>query len=121
MVQPIYVQDLVDCIVDIVSEQRFDGETIDAGGPEQMTIEAFLDRIRMGFFGKSPAKIHIPLAPVRTMLGIMEPLLLPVLPLTAGQLASFANEGSCEPHPFMQARISNFTSVEDVLRMSTEQ
>ena len=121
MVQPIYVLDLVDCIVDIIDQQRFNGEAIDVGGPDQVTIEEFLDLIRMNLFGKPPAGIHIPLAPVRAMLGLLERLLLPVLPLTAGQLASFANDGVCEPHPFIQSRVSDFKSVDAVLKMTGEQ
>ena len=88
---------------------------------EQITMEAFLDRIRMSLYGKPPARIHVPLTPVRTLLGILEPLLLSVLPLTAGQLASFANDGSCEPHPFTQPRVPGFTTVDSVLRMCAGQ
>jgi hypothetical protein len=41
--------------------------------------------------------VRLPLAAMRHALGAAEPLLLPVLPLTAGQLASFANPSDARP------------------------
>jgi hypothetical protein len=37
--------------------------------------------------------VHVPLGPTRRLLAALEPWLLSVLPLTAGQLATFANDG----------------------------
>jgi hypothetical protein len=37
--------------------------------------------------------VHLPLAPIRALLAALEPALRPWLPLTAGQLATFANDG----------------------------
>ena len=36
-------------------------------------------------------------------LAAVEPFLFPLLPLTAGQLASFANRGTARPHPVVDA------------------
>lgn len=70
--QPIFVGDLADCLLAILGEGRFRGETIELGGPEVITIEALLNRIRRLKFGKSPRAVHLPLGPIRTILGLLE-------------------------------------------------
>lgn len=103
-VQPISVDDVVLDLAEIVATDRFRGETIDLGGPEVVTIEELLRRIRSAA-GKGRARVmHVPLGPVRAALALVEPLLLPVMPLTAGQLATFAEDGVAEPSDFAASR-----------------
>lgn len=117
-VQPIFIDDLVDSILSILEEGRFFGETIEIGGPEIMSIEEFIARIRLVRFGKQSRPVHLPLRPIRSSLALLEPLLLPVLPLTSGQLALFANDSTILPNPFVEARKDRMTDVETALRMA---
>lgn len=103
-VQPISVDDLVADIAEIVASDRFRGETIELGGPEVVTIEELLRRIRSAA-GKGRARVlHLPHAFVSGALAFVEPLLLPVMPLTAGQLATFAEDGVAAPSEFTSSR-----------------
>jgi nucleoside-diphosphate-sugar epimerase len=103
VVQPIAVEDLAVLLVAALDVRSWNAATITAAGPEPVTLEALMLRIRAAVSGAPAAGrvMHLPLAPVRELLGLLEPLLLPVLPLTAGQLATFANDGHGEPHPML--------------------
>jgi hypothetical protein len=49
-----------------------------------------------------PARfLHLPVKPIRALLALVEGPLLPVLPLTAGQLAPFINDSVAAPHPLL--------------------
>jgi NADH dehydrogenase len=117
-VQPIFVDDLADCLAAILEEDRFGGETIEVGGPEVTSIEKLLMRIRRVRFDKGPRSIHIPLGLARIALAILEPAARKLLPLTAGQLATFANDGVAAPHPLVDARRERMKTVDEVLSMS---
>jgi len=41
--------------------------------------------------------MHLPAGPIAGVVGLLEKILLPVLPFTAGQIASFVNDGTIEP------------------------
>lgn len=116
-VQPIFVDDLIDSIMSILSEGRFRGEIIELGGPEVMTIEELMSSIGRARFGRASRPLHLPLGAVRTSLSLLEPLLLPVLPLTSGQLALFANDGTVEPSSFVDERKTRMKGLDAVLRL----
>jgi hypothetical protein len=44
--------------------------------------------------------VHVPLRPLRAALGLLETVLPVTPPMTAGQLATFANDGTARPLPF---------------------
>jgi nucleoside-diphosphate-sugar epimerase len=91
LVQPIEVNDVVRGIEHLLARERFDGEILELGGPDQMPFREFLQLIQSALRG-SPGKIvSVPLAPIRFGLAAIEPLLRPFMPVTAGQLAVFAN------------------------------
>ena len=45
--------------------------------------------------------LHLPLRPTRELLSLLEPVFLPLLPFTAGQLAFFANPTVASPDPLL--------------------
>lgn len=114
-VQPVWVEDLVDCLLAIILEGRFRGEVIEIGGPDVISIEELLVRIGRVRFGRAPRLLHLPLGPIRALLGLLEPLLLPLLPLTAAQLATFANDGTVAPSAFLDERRGRMAGVDAVL------
>jgi NADH dehydrogenase len=95
-VQPVSVYDLATCLLDILQSGNFGNRVIEIGGPEAMTIQEMLLAIRRIRYGKPARVVHVPAGPVATILGILEKALLPLLPLTAGQVASFTNDGTAQ-------------------------
>lgn len=114
-VQPVDVRDLAAALVALLLQERFRGETLDVGGPDTVTIEELLLRIRRRLGRGEGRVVHVPMAPVRLVLSLLEPLLLPVLPLTCGQLATFANDGVAAPSTFEFERAEGTGSLDATL------
>ena len=112
-VQPVWVDDVARCLLDLVAEERFEGEVLELGGPDTVTIEQLLFALRGP--DRKRHLVRLPLKPIRWVLGALEPVLLPVLPLTAGQLASFANEGTAAAHPWLDARRASMGGLDSML------
>jgi nucleoside-diphosphate-sugar epimerase len=96
--QPIDVDDLVEGIELVLSKDRFEGEALDLGGPNSISFADFMRALHKAFYGKEPRFIKFPLATIRSLLAFMEPVLRPILPVTAGQLALFANDSTASPN-----------------------
>lgn len=89
-VQPVGVADVVRAIRQAVEPTTGPG-LYGVGGPECLSMRELLERLRHAL-GKAPGPIlPMPLGPLRSALGMMERFIGPRLPVTAGQLASFAN------------------------------
>lgn len=101
LVQPVDVDDVAAFLVALAHDDVA-GATIEFGGPAAYTMNELFARLRAarGVAG-APKFLHLPLKPLRELLALMEPLLLPVMPLTAGMLASFANDGAAAPNPIV--------------------
>ena len=94
-IQPVHRADVADAIALLV--QRLEsGEIVegafDLGGPDVLTFHDFLRRLRDRVRDGGP-ELRIPLGLVIPALSLVEPLLLPVLPVTAGQLSAFVQDG----------------------------
>jgi NADH dehydrogenase len=121
LVQPIFVDDLASCLIAMLREGTFDGRTVDIGGPEELGIEDLLLRIRRAQ-GRGRARvIHLPVHALATCLGWMEPILGALLPVTAGQLASFVNDGTISPDPWVAQRQTRMKSVDEMLQLVTDE
>ena len=117
LVQPVFVEDLARMLVEIVRQRAFEGKILEAGGPQPMTIEELLAAIRRVLLKKAPRFAHLPVGPCAAVLALLENLLLPVMPLTAGQLASFINDGSAPKNSLGEQWGIRPKSVEEVLGM----
>jgi nucleoside-diphosphate-sugar epimerase len=93
LVQPVSVDDLAACLAAILEDPAFVGRTVEIGGPDILSIEELLIKIR----GGAGPVMHLPAGPIAGVVGLLEKILLPVLPFTAGQIASFVNDGTIEP------------------------
>ena len=120
-VQPIFIDDLADSILSVLEEGRFRGETIELGGPQIMSIEELMVRIRRVRYGKSSRIVHLPLRAIQTLLGLLEPLFLPILPLTSGQLALFANDSTIAANAFVDDRSARMKDVEAGLALTSSE
>jgi uncharacterized protein YbjT (DUF2867 family) len=93
-VQPIHVDDLAALLVGALAHPfPGAGPTLTVGGPEVLTLEDLIQRIRRSSGARPSRAIHVPIEPLRSVLAGLEPLMLPLLPFTAGQLSSFSNSG----------------------------
>jgi NADH dehydrogenase len=91
-VQPIDVTDVVRVLADLAQQSSEVSGIVEIGGPRTYTLEELLLSLRVGNHRSAPV-VHIPLEFTRRLLALVEKPLLSVLPFTAGQLASFANDG----------------------------
>ncbi len=100
--QPVHVADLADALVALLERPRLGGVTVEIGGPDIVSVAQLLRTIRRIRRDSIGPWLTIPLWPVRPLLGLVEPWLLPLLPLTAGQLASFVedNDGTARAGAF---------------------
>lgn len=114
-VQPIHVDDVVRLLLALAAEEDLGGRILEAGGPEVLSMRELLVRIRRQLKGVAGPVLSLPLEPLRTLLGLIEPVALPVLPLTAGQLASFANDSVASPDPWISQRMKGFRTVDQML------
>jgi NADH dehydrogenase len=116
LVQPVFVEDVAACLVAMLESELLDGRTIEVGGPEVLSLEDLLLRIRRARgAGRAPI-IHLPVRPIAACLGWVEPFLRPLLPFTAGQLASYTNAGTITPDTWMAQWLSRMKSVDEILR-----
>jgi nucleoside-diphosphate-sugar epimerase len=119
MVQPIFVDDLVEFIMTILDENRFCGETLEFGGPAALTIEELLQKIRLARTGNRGHPIHIPLGLLLGPLKAAEAIGLGgVLPVSVGQLCSFRYDGTIESNGLFENRRATLRDVPQMLALS---
>jgi len=98
--QPIALEDIIDCLHTILAENLFTNQVIELGGPEEITCEQFLKKIHKRYRGKEPAVFHLPLKPLIAILSAMEKIFSNVAPVSAGQLSAFWQDSTAEPINF---------------------
>ena len=116
VVQPVSVDDVVTAIVMIVERDWFHSETFELGGPERLTIEELLQRLRIERRGKRGGVLHLPLPMIQGPLSAAERLGLgAILPATAGQFSSFRNDGTVTPNRLQEAITGGLTPLDRLL------
>ena len=102
-VEPIHVDDVTSTIVAAVETDAFNGQSIAVGGPERISMESLLRRLRQARLGKPGPLIRIPLPLLQIPLKVAESIGLGgLLPITAGQLSSFRFDGVGGPNEIQQ-------------------
>ena len=114
-VQPILADDLAVSLVAMLEDESLIGRTVEIGGPDVLSIENLLLRIRRSMGKRSAVVVHFPARQVAACLGLVEPWLRPLLPVTAGQLASFTNPGTVAPDSWVEARQMGMNGVDEML------
>ena len=109
--QPVFVEDLADALLSIVGDSTIDSKTLEIGGPEVVTIESLMQSIRWSKLGRHGKIVHLPLGPIAACLSLAEPALRPILPFTAGQLASFRHDGVADPDPWVERRYPGMKGI----------
>ncbi|MFQ6013816.1 MAG: complex I NDUFA9 subunit family protein [Anaerolineae bacterium] len=82
--QPIWVEDVVTCLVQTLGDESTVGETYELGGPEVLTYEQMVDRV-METIDARRLKLHVPVPLLRPLVMVME-LALPSPPVTTSLL-----------------------------------
>jgi nucleoside-diphosphate-sugar epimerase len=98
-VQPVHVDDVARALVALLAAPAWDGRVVEVGGPEVVPAGELAARIRAARGLPARRPLRLPVEPLRTVLAVLEPLALPLLPFTAGQLAAFTNPGVAAPRP----------------------
>jgi nucleoside-diphosphate-sugar epimerase len=119
-VQPILVDDAAELIVDIVELDRFEGETLDMGGRDVLTLRDLLDRLHRRGGERPPLFLPIPIGLLAAPLRLLEPLLGPALPLTIGQLTTFRYDGVAQPNAVWNGRFDRLSSLDAVLDLAPD-
>lgn len=114
MLQPIDVDDFVQAVIDAVRSDATN-EIVEIGGPEKILMHDLLTRLRKLAGKAAGPSMHLPLAPVRSLLALLEPFLLPLLPVTAGQLASFSNDGIAGTSSWFTERRASMKTIDQML------
>jgi hypothetical protein len=100
-----------------VEEDRLDGQVVEVGGPDVVTIEELLRRIRRSLLGHDSRVVHLPARLSIGLLAWVDPWLRPILPVTAGQLSAFVNDSSA--HGNHQPPLTPpLTSLNEMIRQS---
>jgi nucleoside-diphosphate-sugar epimerase len=114
-VQPIHVDDVVRGLVLLLESDDFKDEVLELGGPQQLPFREFLELTQQAVRDKPSRLVGIPLAPVRAVLAAMEPFARSLMPVTAGQLAVFAND-SVAGENWLQMRLqTEMSSTKDMI------
>lgn len=116
-VQPVYVDDLADCLLALAGAARPANRTIDVGGPDVLTFEQLLRRIHQASRARDARVIHLPVRPLIATLAVLERLGVTALPVTAGQLAAFVNDSLARPDPDVARHVERMTTIDEMLRL----
>jgi len=120
VIQPIYIDDLVSCLLTILDGGIFTNETIELGGPEQVTFENFLRAISRSYRGREPRTFHLPLAPFLFCLSMLEKHFYTILPLTVGQLSAFKNDSTIDGNHIFDQHRPRMKSIDEMVKMALE-
>lgn len=92
-VQPIFIQDVVSCIVKSVTSSGFADRVFEIGGPEQLTYEEVTTTLAEAMGIRRP-KLHLPLFFMKPLARVFETV-LPTPPLTTNQLVMLQEDNIC--------------------------
>ena len=92
--QPVDVRDVARFLAEMLALPAFGRVTVEIGGPDVLTFNEFVARVRAG---RTPI-LHLPAGPIVATLGALEGPLRSVLPVTAGQFYGFLHDTTAAPH-----------------------
>jgi nucleoside-diphosphate-sugar epimerase len=112
LTQPVYVEDLVECLISVLHHASFWDEAFDIGGPERVTVEALVQAIHRHHTGRKGRIVHVPVG-----------LFLPVMRRVgrqSGRLRFFLEDGVAEPNPLLERHRSTMRGMEEMIALSIE-
>ncbi|MCC6862071.1 MAG: NAD-dependent epimerase/dehydratase family protein [Bryobacterales bacterium] len=118
-VQPLFVDDLLDCMFSVLSDGYFPNEALDLGGPQVLSMDELLEHIRLARRQGKARLVHVPVKLVLPLIALLEKAFLRLMPFTSGQLASFINASIAAPSTFLASRQPGMKTVDQVLATLT--
>lgn len=110
-IQPIYIEDMVRLILDVISAGRINHELLEVGGPETLSMDEFMQRIHFYMTKSQPRIIHLPIGILVWSLRLLEKVFPLLLPVSSGQFSSFFNEGTAKNNSLLK---SHFKRMKDI-------
>lgn len=120
-IQPIHVEDMAKAIIRIDAENRYNGETLEMGGPDIITIKDFMKKIPAARGNKVPPVFRLPMGLTVFGLSILERVVYGLLPITVGQLASFRNDGTAESNSLFKKLSPMMKGLDEIIKDSLRQ
>lgn len=118
-VQPIYIEDVVDCFVQSLSGDAALGREVALGGPRAMPIEEMLDALADAASIRK-RKIHLPFWLMYANAAFLEAF-LPFPPVTRNQLTMMREGSTCDTAPMLTTfRMKHWTLEEGLKQMRFE-
>jgi nucleoside-diphosphate-sugar epimerase len=114
-IQPVHADDVGEALVAWIEDPSLDRGEYDLGGPDVVTFRDFLGRVHVRAKRSKPLYAPLPGKLGIAMLGGVEGALLPVLPMTAGQLYAFVYDSTAEPNRLTERVGSARKGVEAIL------
>jgi NADH dehydrogenase len=93
-IQPIFIENVVSCMVKILANGKHAGRTYEIGGPEELSYEEVTKAIA-GVLGVNRRVVHMPLSFMRGIALIAETV-LPKAPVTTDQLIMLQEDNVCD-------------------------
>jgi NADH dehydrogenase len=110
LTQPVYVEDLVACLISVLQGGHLWNEDYDVGGPERVTVDTLVQAVHRYHAGRPGRVVHVPVG-----------LLLPVLRRVGMHgLHFFLEDGVAEPNPLLASQWSTMRGIEDMIALSIE-
>jgi NADH dehydrogenase len=95
LTQPIWVEDVVSCLVAALRQPETAGRTYELGGPEAYGFEQLLDLVAEREGLVDPPKVHLPVSLVRPTAAVLSRL-TSRFPITPDQLAMLTEDNVCD-------------------------
>lgn len=114
-IQPILVDDLAQCLVNILQEDALSNNVIELGGPEYISFQEFIQRIHFHYYHRQARVLHIPPQPISALLSVAARYFPSSLPLNAGQLSAFTNDSTIESNRIFVAHSSCMKTIDQML------
>jgi NADH dehydrogenase len=120
-IQPIYVDDLVGCMLGILKEKEYQGQVLELGGPEITSFDQFASSIHNARTSNQARFIHLPLKPITMILSMLENFAYSLLPVTVGQLSAFGNNGTIQMNKLFNNNSATMKGVKEMVELVISQ
>jgi len=116
-VQPVLALDLARMLLELPERDELAGATVELGGPEALTMEELLRRVRTKL-KRGGGFVKLPYGALRAALIAGQTVLRGRSPVAPGQLSSFARDGVAGPSPFLESWRARLADVDAMIAAS---
>lgn len=116
-IQPIYIDDMADLVLDVVTRSGFNSEILENGGPDSLTMDEFVRGIHHAMKKTYPRILHLPLALIVNSLRLFEKFFPSLLPVNSGQFSSFYNDGTAKENYLFKEHVTNMKTMDSMLEL----